>query len=312
MINVKQTIRSTVFLAIVACFLWSTAFAGVKIGLKYMPPLQFAGIRFFFSGLIILAFYGHFKAYFKAVIHHFDYILLIALLQTVLMYGLFYTGINMVPGALGAMVIGSGPLFAAIVAHLAMHDDKMNLRTTGGILLGILGIVIINYGRQTTGIAGARELLGVVILIGNNLVSGLYNVVVMKSKREISMLVLSSASLWIGGLILFVISIPIEGFQLKLNYPLEFYISLGWLSFLSAAAFAIWFTLLRRKGVKISHLNTWKFIIPVFGAILSWMLLANESPDLYAIAGMVVVAAAMLVMNHEALIGFFRRRKERV
>jgi drug/metabolite transporter (DMT)-like permease len=308
--NLKSYLRGTVFLAIIACFLWSTAFAGVKIGLNYMSPLQFAGLRFFFAGLMIMLFQRNFKAYFQAFVTHIDYILLVAFLQTILMYGLFYTGINMVPGAVAAMVIGSGPLFAAIVAHFAMHDDKMNLRTTGGIFLGILGIVIINYGRQSTGVAGTRELLGVIILIANNLVSGLYNVVVMKSKRKISMLVLSSASLWVGGLILYLVAIPIEGFQLRFDYPAEFYFSLAWLSFLSAAAFAIWFTLLRRPGVKISHLNTWKFIIPVFGAILSWILLPGESPEVYAITGMLVVASAMLVMNHEAISGFLKKRKQ--
>ena len=293
-------LKTTAFLAIVACFLWSTAFAGVKIGLEYMSPLQFAGIRFFISGILIMLLFGKTKLYLNALKEHFGFILLIAFLQTVLMYSLFYTGINMVPGSLGAMVIGSGPLFAAIVAHFAMQNDKMNVKTTAGILLGIVGIVIINYGRQSTGIAGPRELLGVLILIGNNLVSGIYNVIVMKSKRKVPTLVLSSASLGIGGLVLFLISIPIEGFQLR-SFPVEFYISLGWLSFLSAAAFSIWFLLLKRPEVKISHLNTWKFIIPVFGAILSWILIKSESPDIYAIIGMFVIASAMLVMNHEAI-----------
>lgn len=294
-------------MAIIACFLWSTAFAGVKIGLKYMPPLQFAGIRFFISGLLIIPIFGNVKIYLQSIKENFGYVMVVALLQTVLMYSLFYTGINMVPGSLGAMVIGSGPLFAALVAHFAMSNDKLNIKTTSGILLGIVGIVIINYGRQSTGIAGARELLGVFILIANNLVSGLYNVVVMKSKRKISALVLSSASLGIGGLILMLISIPVEGVHL-LNFPTEFYVSLGWLSFLSAAAFSIWFVLLKRPGVKISHLNTWKFIIPVFGAVLSWMLLPNESPDVYAVIGMIVVASAMLVMNHEALMAWVRKK----
>ena len=295
-------------MAIVACFLWSTAFAGVKIGLKYMPPLQFAGIRFFISGLLLIPVFGKLKTYFNTIREHFGFIMLVAFLQTVLMYSLFYTGINMVPGSLGAMVIGSGPLFAAIVAHFAMTNDKMNIKTTSGIFLGILGIVIINYGRQTSGIAGAREILGVFILIGNNLVSGLYNVVVMKSKRKIPSLVLSSASLGIGGIILMLISILVEGIHL-VKFPTEFYLSLSWLSFLSAAAFAIWFVLLQRPGVKVSYLNTWKFIIPVFGAVLSWMLLPNESPDVYAIIGMLVVASAMLVMNHEALLAKVRKRR---
>lgn len=307
MINIKHIVRSTTFLAIIASLLWSTAFAGIKIGLNYMSPFQFAGIRFFISGIMIMVFYGKTRQYFNDFIRHFDYILLIAFLQTVLMYGLFYTGVNMVPGAVGAMVIGSGPLFVSLVAHFTMPDDKMNLRTTGSILLAIVGIAIINFGRQTKGIAGTFEILGVLVLIANNLVSGFYNVVVMKSKREISMMVLSSASLWVGGLVLFLISIPLEGFEFKLDYPVEFYLSLGWLSFLSAAAFAIWFTLLRRPGVKVSHLNTWKFIIPVVGAILSWMLLPDESPEIYAIIGMIVIASAMLVMNHDAIFGFFKK-----
>lgn len=295
-------------MAIVACFLWSTAFAGVKIGLRYMPPLQFAGIRFFIAGLLLFAVFGKVKTYMTYIRENFGFVLIIALLQTVLMYSLFYTGINMVPGSLGAMVIGSGPLFAALVAHFFMTNDKMNVKTTTGIFLGILGIVIINIGRQTKGIAGAREILGVIILIGNNIVSGYYNVVVMKSKRKIPSLVLSSASLGIGGLILMLISLPIEGIHL-VEFPAEFYLSLSWLSFLSAAAFAIWFTLLKRPGVKISHLNTWKFIIPVLGAVLSWMLLPDESPDVYAVVGMLVVASAMLVMNHEAIIAKVRRSK---
>ncbi|MFA9392582.1 MAG: DMT family transporter [Prolixibacteraceae bacterium] len=304
----KINFKNTALLAIIACLLWSTAFAGVKIGLKYMSPLQFAGIRFFISGLLIIPIYGNLKSYFHFIRKNFSFVLLIALLQTVLMYSLFYTGISMVPGSLAAMVIGSGPLFAALVAHFAMHNDKLNMKTTLGILLGIVGIVIINYGRQATGIAGARELLGVLILIANNLVSGIYNVVVMKSKRKVPTLVLSSASLGIGGIILMLISIPLEGIHL-VKFPTEFYLSLAWLSFLSAAAFSIWFVLLKRPGVKISHLNTWKFIIPVFGAILSWILLPNESPDAYAIIGMIVVASAMLVMNHEAILTFLRKKE---
>ena len=77
-------------MAIIACLLWSTAFTGVKIGLNYMSPLLFAGVRFFISGILILLYYGKFKAYFQAIKTHFGYILLIAFLQTVLMYGLFY------------------------------------------------------------------------------------------------------------------------------------------------------------------------------------------------------------------------------
>ena len=76
-----------------------------------------------------------------------------------------------------------------------------------------------------------------------------------------------------------------------------YYISLAWLSFMSAAAFSIWFTLLQRPGVKVSELNVWKFIIPVFGALLSWIILPDESADPVAITGMVFIALSLIVLN---------------
>lgn len=302
-------LKSTAFLAIVACLLWSSAFAGVKIGLKYMSPLQFAGIRFFISGLLIIPVFGQLKTYFTVLRTYFGYILWVSFLQTVLMYALFYTGINMVPGAVGAMIIGASPLFVALVAHIAMHDDKITYKKIASVLLGVLGIVIINVGRQSAGLAGPLEIIGVLILVANNLVSGFYNVVIVKSNRPVPPLVLSSAALWIGGLILMFVSLPLEGLQPK-SYPTEFWVSLAWLSFVSAAAYSIWFTLLKRPGIKISNLNTWKFIIPVFGAILSWLLLTDESPDVYSVVGMIVVGSSLLVMNHEALNNWFKNKKK--
>ncbi|NEW84143.1 MAG: hypothetical protein GZ094_17490, partial [Mariniphaga sp.] len=43
----------------------------------------------------------------------------------------------------------------------------------------------------------------------------------------------------------------------------------------------------------------WKFIIPVFGAILSWILIPNESPDLVSIAGITTTAIALVLFNRQ-------------
>ena len=72
----------------------------------------------------------------------------------------------------------------------------------------------------------------------------------------------------------------------------EFYLSLAWLAMLSAVAFTIWFLLL--KTVPVSELNLWQFLTPVSGALLSWLLIANESPDFYAIIGMLLVGSGIL------------------
>jgi len=301
----NKRILSTSFLAIVACLLWATPFAAIKIGLKYTTPLNFAGIRFFISGLLILPFIPDFKAKLQGLSSKsWKLIIQIALLQTTLLYGLFYTGIDYLPGALGAMLIGAQPLFAAIMAHLMMKNDKMTWSKISAILLGMLGVCIISLGRADFVLTSTIP-LGVGILILNNIVGSTGNVIVARDTREIPPRILASFSMILGGFILILVSIPIEKPQWTIH-PSEYYFALGWLAIVSAMAITIWFGLLGREGVKVSNLNTWKFIIPIFGACISWLILPNESPDLISIIGMLVIAFSLLMLN------YFNRKKAKI
>lgn len=290
-------IKNTTFLAIVATWLWSTAFAGVKIGLEYHTPLQFAGIRFFISGILILLINGKLQRFYQEIKANFRLVLWVSLIQIFVQYALFYSGLDLVPGALGAMIIGSSPLFIAIVAHFAFHNDKMTPMKTVSILIGVAGIAIITLGRTKVEMRGELEFLGIGLLLANNLVAGYANVLVAKSPKEISPLVLSSSTLMIGGFLLTLVSIPVEGIHLG-PFPAKYYAALGWLSFLSAAAISIWYVLLKRPDVKVSVLNVWKFLIPVSGAILSWIILENEKPDWVSVSGMIVIAFSLITLNY--------------
>lgn len=288
--------KSTIFLAIVACFLWSTAFVGIKIGLKYSTPLQFAGVRFFFSGLMILPFIKNFSKKWQIAKSYWKLIVIVGLLQTSLVYALFYSGLDKVPASLGAMLIGTGPLFAALVAHFMMQNDKLGWRKTLIILLGLLGVVVISLNKENDTTAYPLMWLGIILLLVNCIIGGVGNVVVAKYGKNLPPMLLSCLSLIFGGAVLFVASLFFEGFEWKI-YPTEYYISLSWLSFLSAAAITIWFALLKRPGVKVSNLNTWKFIVPVLGAILSWIILPDESPTFLAIVGMSIIALSLVLLN---------------
>lgn len=284
------------FPAILACLLWSSAFVGIKIGLPYTTPLQFAGIRFFISGLLVLPVASYFNPGILGIFRkHIKFIFLLGLLQTFLQYALFYTGINKVPGSIGAIVIGSSPLFIALMAHYFMPDDKLSWKRIGIIVFGFSGIVLVSLGRKGSS-SGAVQLIGIIILIGNNIVSGFTNVIIALEKRKIPPMVLSSGSMMLGGLLLFLFSIPVEGLKFSPK-PLEYYLSLGWLSILSAVAITIWVTLLKRPAIVVSDLNFWKFLIPVAGALLAWLILPEESPDWMSVTGMVITGASLLLLN---------------
>lgn len=295
----KKLFKSTTFLAILACWLWSTAFAGVKVGLEHHTPLQFAGMRFFLSGVLIFFYFGNAALLWSQLKINFRFILLVALVQIFVQYALFYSGLDLVPGALGAMIIGSSPLFVAAVAHFAFANDKMTWMKTLSILIGVVGIAIITLGRTKVEMKDELEYLGIGLLLVNNLISGYSNVLVAKSPATVSPIVLSSTSLMIGGLMLFTVSIPIEGLNFG-PFPVSWYLALAWLSFLSAAAITIWYSLLRRPKVKVSELNVWKFLIPVSGAILSWIIIEEEKPDWMSIMGMAVIALSLIILSLSA------------
>ena len=289
-------VLSTTFLAIVACLLWSTAFAGVKIGLKYTTPLQFAGIRFFLSGIYILPFCGNLLRSVTLIRQNWIEVVRLALFQTFLLYTLFYLGISLVPAAITAIIIGASPLFSAILAHLLLNDDKLSMRKMISISLGMTGVVVIAVSRGSFSWVEGKEFWGIVILILANMAGSMGNVIVVKYRFGLPPLLLNSAQLMTGGLGLILLSIPFEGLTFGINEP-QYYISLGWLSFMSAVAFSIWFTLLRRPGTKVSELNVWKFLIPVFGAVLSWIILIDEHPEIIALVGMLLIGLSLIVLN---------------
>jgi drug/metabolite transporter (DMT)-like permease len=204
---------------------------------------------------------------------------------------------DLVPGALGAVIVGSQPLVTALAASIMHGDDPLTKRKMFTIISGITGVILISAGRQAFKLGGTIELLGVFMILGANIATATSNVMVSLKSKGMNPFVLSSASFLIGGVIIFLISIPLEGTPQE-KMPAEYWLTLIWLSFVSAFAFSLWFKLLQRPYVKVSELNLWKFIIPVVGAILSWMLVPGEKPDWLTITGMIIITST--------LIGFFK------
>ena len=307
--------RTTILLAIFACLLWSTAFVGVKIGLRYSDPFSFAGIRFMMAGLLLIPFWWNRRPGFVEIQANIRTIILVSFFQTFFMYGLFYLAMTMVSGAIAAILIGASPLTAAVVAHYSRADDSMTLPKSISLLLGMVGVIIISISlRPWVSPTGLTEFIGVVLLFLSTISSAFGNVLVAGEKSDMDPVFLNSLQIFLGGLFLFLVSLPLEGMTVHI-FPAEYYLSLLWLSCLSAVAFTLWFVLLQRPGVKVSGLNIWKFIIPVFGAVFSWVLLPDESPQLSSLTGMVAIAVSIVLFyrndGRDPVQGFGREKEKK-
>ncbi len=293
--GVRSPLTST-FLAIFACLLWSTAFVGIKIGLRYSAPFSFAGQRFMLAGLLLVPFWWR-QGVLMEVRKNLPLVLKVSFCQTFVLYGLFYLGISMVSGALAAIIIGASPLITAVLAHFCMENEPMSAPKLFSLALGVVGVALVSVSRQPwSSPEGVRVIGGIVLLLLSTIASGFGNVLVAQEKVRIDPVMLNSLQICIGGFFLFLVSLPLEGVP-QFSLPMAYYGALIWLAVLSAVAFSLWFVLLKDPAVSVSRLNLWKFIIPVCGALLSWMLLPGESPQSASVLGMIIIAVAIVAYS---------------
>jgi len=298
---------NTIIWAIITCLMWSTAYPFIKVGLQYSTPVHFAGTRFLLSGLMILPFTVRPREYVRMLIENRSLAIWVTLLQVFINYILFYLGMDRVPGALGAVIVGSQPFVTAIVSRIMIKEERFTRAKVTTIILGLAGIVLVSAGRQGFRFGLPGEMLGIIMIFIANISTATSNVLVSKNGKNMNPLVLSSFSLLVGGSAMFLLSFGIEEVPSKPDFPLRYWMVLAWLSFMSAFTFSKWYVLLKRPEVKVSELNLWKFIIPVFGAILSWIIVPGENPDWVTIAGMVIISVSLIWF-----FGFTARRERKV
>jgi drug/metabolite transporter (DMT)-like permease len=285
---------NTIVWAIIACLLWSTAYPLIKIGLEYSTPLHFAGSRFVLAGLMILPFTVRPKLYVTMIRENLRLVFWVTLLQTVINYTLFYFGMDLVPGAIGAVIVGAQPFVTAIVSRIMIKEERFTRAKVLTIILGLAGILLVSLGRQELHIGGKLELAGIAMIFIANISTATSNVLISKNGKKMNPLVLSSFSIFMGGLIIFMFSFFVEDVPSKPDFPIRYWLVLVWLAFMSAFTFSKWYQLLQRPEIKVSELNLWKFIIPVFGAFLSWILVPDENADWLTIVGIVVISFSLI------------------
>ncbi len=244
------------------------------------------------AGILVLVLTKDRKHIFSFLAQNWKISLVVGLLQTSIMYGLYFNGVDLLPAGIAAIIVGAGPLITAIITHFTILNDRLSKQKVLSLLIALTGVILISISRNSNSGSQDHEILGIILLLFSSMTNAFSQVIV--KKRPNNPLLLNASQLFIGGLILVVSSFIFEGVP-TLVLPMEFYIALLWLSVVSAVSFSIWYTLLQVPEIKVSEINIFKFIIPVSGAILSWVIFPEESPQLMTIIGMVIIALSVIL-----------------
>ncbi len=283
-----------ILLAIIANVIWSTAFFTAKIALSTgCGPWTLAGLRSVAAGIILLIWNRNIARDLAQIRRHFAQIALIALFQTFLAFLLIYYGLNLVQGAVAAIVIGTGPVLSAVLAHLFLKNDRLTPKSLIALALGFFGVLLLSLTAKPWTPEGLVSLGGIGLILAGVLCGSYTNILIVRAHSGLNFLALNYAQMLLGGIPLLAMGLLLE--KAPQNFrPAVFIPALAWLVMISAVPTTIWAYLLKVRKAKISEINLWVFIAPVLGALLSWAILPGENPTTGAVAGMALIGFSLI------------------
>ncbi|HKM43778.1 MAG TPA: DMT family transporter [Limnochordia bacterium] len=291
------------FMAVIACILWGSAFPVLKITYSELQiaatdvsaRMLLAGARFFLAGVMVFAVQKLIlRQPLKVPRTSLVPLLVLGLVQTGLQYYFFYNGVAAVSGIKSAVLNSVGNFFVVIFAPFVYRDDRLNPGKVLGLLAGFAGIVLANW-QPNTAIGWEFTLRGEGFLVLAGLTMSIATFGAKGLGQKLSPIIVNAYQLIFGSVLLLALGIPslING---GLTPTPLFWLLFVYSAVLSAAAFSIWYTLL--KHTKAGEVTIYRFVIPIAGAILSAVFLPDESLTLSILAALLLVAAGIGAVNY--------------
>ena len=288
--------------ALICALLWGSAFPGVKTGYSLLgvaddpfSKLYFAGWRFTLAGLLVLLVYA--VMYRKSILPPKNLvrgIVLLGLVQTTVQYIFYYIGLSHTTGVKGAVLTATGTFLAVIFSHFVFPDDKINRYKALGCIMGFEGVVLISMGSGelfTAGFTMSGE--GFMIISAAGAAAGAVISKIVAHARGADPMIITGWQLTIGGAILLLVG-RIGGGHFSQITPKGIAL-LGYLIFLSAAAFTIWTILL--KNFPVGKVTVYNFLTPIFGTLLSGLFLGESVFQVRNIVSLLFVCIGIVLVN---------------
>lgn len=285
----KATWISYLFLSI-AIILWASAFVGIRIGLKGYTPGTLAIFRFLIVSIIMIPLYFRYRT--SPTLNWKEYL-------TIFLIGFFGVGIYhlalnfgelTVSAGLACFIIGTGPIFASLLAFFILKE-KLTLRGWVGIGISFIGIMIIAFDQGGT----VAFNIGTLCILISSLTSGLYSVLSKLLLKKVNAIELVSLVVWSGtiSLLIFLPGLPAVLIHASLLSTLSV-VYLG--IFPGAIAYITWSIALAK--LPVAKASSFLYAMPILSTLLGWALL-NEKVALFSLAGGFLAMAGSFIVQSQ-------------
>jgi drug/metabolite transporter (DMT)-like permease len=218
-------------------------------------------------------------------------ILLLGISNVAIPFFLISWGEQTIDSAVAAILDATVPLFTIVIAHLALHYDKMTVQKVLGLLIGFAGVIVLmskDIGQSASPVLGqVAVVLACVFYAGSSVYARRSTENMPGILRSAGPLISSTAVMWLAT---FFIEKPLKIPQLPITW-----IALIWLGVLgSGFAFILNYYLIHEIGPTRTTMVTYLF--PLGGVILGVTFL-GEKLSWQLLAGAALIISSLAVAN---------------
>ena len=198
--------KSRIWLALVTLYIvWGSTYLAILFVVQTIPPFIGAGIRFFISGMILLAWRRLAKdplpsrAQWRSAA-------IVGMLLLVGGNGLLSWSEQRIPSGVAALLIGTVPLWMVLIEGLRPGGTKPSWRSLLGLAVGFVGIVVLIGPAEFTGGAAQFDTLGILICLVAAFIWSFGSIYSRSADLPHSALMSTGMEMLVGGLGLFILA----------------------------------------------------------------------------------------------------------
>ncbi|MGB9552975.1 MAG: DMT family transporter [bacterium] len=280
------------FLMILTVLFWGNAFVGIKIALRDMTPLELTVLRFFLASLFFLiAVLLNFRRLPFPEKREFLRLVLLGLLGGVIYHVFLNFGEQYIPAGTASLIIGSSPIFTAILASVFLKE-KLNITGISGVIVAFLGLFLVSWKGSGEEL-GVGSILGLLAVLGSSFSWALYPIFAKGIVSQKGSLFVSAYLQFFAFLIL--IPFSLKSFERIGSFSITSWIAVFFLAFFCTFLGYIFYNrALGSLGATVS--STYIYLVPVVALIFSWILL-GESLNFLGVVGALLVILGVFLVN---------------
>jgi len=276
-------------------FVWGSTYLAIRVGVREIPPLMMAAMRFFAAGA---ALYGwtRMRGAQAPSRRQWMSICLLAFLIFVCDYGLLFWAEIRVPSGIAAVMMATIPVFIALGEIVFLGTQRMTWRLGIALVVGIAGVAVLTL--RTLNLSGMPvEPLGAAALIFASVCWGVATILTRKLELPTSKVVSSGAQMLAGGIMLFAASAMFGEFG---RFDVRKVSSGAWwaLAYLVVVGSIIGFTayvwLLHHQSP--TKVGTYAYVNPVVAVVVGYFL-GGEELGMRTVVGTALVIVSVVMIT---------------